>query len=82
MSFPRRHPWATGLLCLILAVCAFFGWMFLNARAMPLVRRADVALPFPANAPRRPVTVALMTDTHMSGPDNSPERMALSLIHI
>ena len=76
MSFPRRHPWATGLLCLMLAMAAFFGWLFLNARAMPTVRRADVTLPFPADAPRRPVTVALMTDTHMSGPDNSPARMA------
>ncbi|MDO7833854.1 metallophosphoesterase [Sphingobium sp. HBC34] len=43
---------------------------------MPVVRRAEVVLPFPADAPRRPVTLALLTDTHLSGPDNSPERMA------
>ncbi|MDI1296528.1 MAG: metallophosphoesterase, partial [bacterium] len=36
----------------------------------------EIALPFPADAPRRPVTIALMTDTHLSGPDNSPARMA------
>ncbi|BBD97444.1 phosphohydrolase [Sphingobium amiense] len=76
MSFLRRHPWLTGLLCLLLAIPAFLGWLIFNARAMPMVRRAEVALPFPEGAPRRPVTVALMTDTHMSGPDNSPERMA------
>ncbi|QGP78821.1 metallophosphoesterase [Sphingobium sp. CAP-1] len=51
-------------------------WLFLNARAMPVVRRAEVALPFPADAPRAPLTVALLTDTHLSGPDNGPERMA------
>lgn len=76
MSFARRHPWLTALLCLLLAALAFFGWLLLNARAMPVVRRAEVALPFPEGVSRRPVTVALMTDTHMSGPDNSPERMA------
>jgi predicted MPP superfamily phosphohydrolase len=43
---------------------------------MPVVRRMDIALPFPADAPRRAVTVALITDSHLSGPDNSPERMA------
>nr|WP_301286945.1 metallophosphoesterase [Sphingobium sp. OAS761] len=48
----------------------------MNARAMPVVRRADIALPYPPGAPRRPVTVALLTDTHLSGPDNSPARMA------
>ncbi|WP_298398514.1 metallophosphoesterase [Sphingobium sp.] len=51
-------------------------WMFLNARAMPVVRRKEIALPFPAGAPRKAMTVALLTDTHLSGPDNSPERMA------
>lgn len=51
-------------------------WLFSNARAMPVVRRMDIALPFPEGASRRPVTVALMTDPHLSGPDNSPERMA------
>lgn len=76
MSAFRRHPWLTGLLCLLLTVLAFAGWLLLNARAMPIVRRAEVALPFPAGAPRNAVTVALLTDTHLSGPDNSPERMA------
>ncbi|MCI4590072.1 metallophosphoesterase [Sphingobium sp. BYY-5] len=76
MSFVRRHPWLTGILCLLLAIVGFAGWLVLNARAMPIVRRAEIALPFPADAPRRAMTVALLTDTHLSGPDNSPARMA------
>ena len=64
------------LLGLFVLAAAFVGWLILNARAMPVVRRAEVALPFPADAPRAPVTVALLTDTHLSGPDNSPARMA------
>lgn len=64
------------VLALLLMAGAFAGWMFLNARSMPVVRRADYALPFPADAPRKPVTVALLTDTHLSGPDGSPARMA------
>ncbi|NYI21853.1 metallophosphoesterase [Sphingobium indicum] len=66
----------TALLVLSLLAVGMAAWLFANARAMPVVRRLDVALPFPADAPRRPVTVALLTDSHLSGPDNSPERMA------
>lgn len=76
MSFVRRHPWLTGLLLLVGMLLALLGLMFLNARSMPIVRRADYVLPFPADAPRKPVTVALLTDTHLSGPDGSPARMA------
>jgi predicted MPP superfamily phosphohydrolase len=65
------------LLALVLLLAAAFLFHLLqNARAMPAVRRLDVALPFPAGAARTPVTVALLTDSHLSGPDNSPERMA------
>ncbi|EQB30111.1 metallophosphoesterase [Sphingobium ummariense] len=66
------------LLGLVLAILAggFALWLIANARAMPVVRRIEIALPFPAGAPRRPVRVALITDTHLSGPDNSPDRMA------
>ncbi|MHA6766935.1 metallophosphoesterase [Sphingobium ummariense] len=66
------------LLGLALAILAggFALWLIANARTMPVVRRIEIALPFPAGAPRRPVRVALITDTHLSGPDNSPERMA------
>ncbi len=70
----RKIIWT--LLALVLLAAAFAGWLILNARAMPVVRRAEVVLPFPADAPRRAMTVALLTDTHLSGPDNSPARMA------
>lgn len=67
------------LLVLLLLGVAAVGlglWLFNNAKAMPVVRRAEIALPFPKGATRQPVTVALLTDTHLSGPDNSPARMA------
>lgn len=70
----RKILWT--LLALVLLAGGFALWLILNARAMPVVRQAEVALPFPADAPRVPVTVALLTDTHLSGPDNSPARMA------
>ena len=70
----RRLLLALGILALL--GIGFALWLLHNARAMPVVRRAEIALPFPAGASRRPVTVALMTDTHLSGPDNSPQRMA------
>lgn len=75
-AFFRRRRWLTALLVLSLLAVGTAVRLFANARAMPVVRRLDVALPFPADAPRRPVTVALLTDSHLSGPDNSPERMA------
>ena len=70
----RKIIWAFS--ALILFGGAFSLWLIHNASALPIVRRAEVALPFPADAPRRAVTVALLTDTHLSGPDNSPERLA------
>lgn len=76
MTLARRHPWLTALFLLLLIVLALAAWLLANARAMPVVRRAEIALPFPADAPRRPVRVALLTDSHLSGPDNSPVRMA------
>lgn len=76
MRFFRRRRWLTALLIILLALSGGIAWLVANARAMPVVRRWDVSLPFPADAPRRPVTIALMTDSHLSGPDNSPERMA------
>jgi predicted MPP superfamily phosphohydrolase len=66
----------TALAVLALAGLLLLGWMFANARAMPVVRTAKVALPWPDGAPRRPVRIALLTDTHLSGPDNDERRMA------
>jgi predicted MPP superfamily phosphohydrolase len=49
-------------------------FMFAEARRIPVMRTAMVALPgYPADA--RPLRVALLTDTHMAGPDQSPERL-------
>ena len=70
----RKILWT--LLALVLLAGWLALWLILNARTMPVVRRAEGVLPFPADAPRSPVTVALLTDTHLSGPDNSPARMA------
>jgi len=70
----RKILWT--LLALVLLAGWLALWLILNARTMPVVGRAEVVLPFPADAPRSPVTVALLTDTHLSGPDNSPARMA------
>jgi len=70
----RKILWT--LLALVLLAGGFALWLILNARAMPVVWQAEVVLPFPTDAPRAPVTVALLTDTHLSGPDNSPARMA------
>ena len=50
----RKIIWT--LLALVLLPAAFAGWLILNARAMPVVRRAEVVLPFPADAPRRAMT--------------------------
>lgn len=74
MGIGRKILWT--LLALVLLAAGFSVRLLLNASAMPIVRRAEVELPFPADAPSKPVTVALLTDTHLSGPDNSPARMA------
>ena len=76
MKLVQRHPWLAGLVGVMIVLLAFAGWLVMNASVMPVVRQAEIALPFPADAPRGPVTVALLTDTHLSGPDNSPARMA------
>jgi predicted MPP superfamily phosphohydrolase len=72
----RWRAIGAALFILILLGLATAWWMLANARAMPVVRRVAVTLPFPPDAPRRAITVALLTDTHLSGPDNSPARMA------
>ena len=72
----RRHPFWTALVIVLLLLVAGILSLIANARAMPIVRYANIALPYPAGASRRPVRVALLTDTHLSGPDNSPRRMA------
>ncbi|MET0371455.1 MAG: metallophosphoesterase [Sphingobium sp.] len=68
--------WLLPIVILLALAGAFAAWLVHNAGAAPVVRRFAIALPFPADARGVPVTVALITDTHLSGPDNSPERLA------
>ena len=73
------QPFSWRLMGALLLLFAMMGGVILrlvgNARAMPVVRHLEIALPFPKDAHRQPITLALMTDTHV-GPENSPERMA------
>ncbi|WP_070155535.1 metallophosphoesterase [Sphingobium phenoxybenzoativorans] len=66
------------IVCALIAsgLAGLVGYMFWLAQSMPVVRTADVILPFPPGTPPTPLRVALITDTHLSGPDNSPERLA------
>lgn len=45
------------------------------AGSMPVVRETTVTVRYPVGVVRQPLRVALISDTHMSGPDNPPERM-------
>jgi predicted MPP superfamily phosphohydrolase len=59
--------------CLLLGM-AVFAYAWWEATWDPKVRRADVALAdWPKGA--RPVTVLLVSDTHVAGPDMPPERL-------
>lgn len=70
------RQWFWRLLVAGVLLCAAVYAMFLQASAMPIVRTGTVYLPFPADGPQKPIRVALITDTHMGGPDNSPERLS------
>src|SRR2546421_8218627 len=70
--------WLAGLFLAGLALLAF---MFAEARRMPVMREAAIALPgYPAGA--RPLRIALLTDTHMAGPGQTPGRLARILAPI
>ncbi|KMS53642.1 hypothetical protein V475_21525 [Sphingobium baderi LL03] len=59
------------LLLLLMMMGGLILRLLSNARAMPVVRHLEIVLPFPQDAHRQPVTVALVTDTHV-GLENSP----------
>jgi predicted MPP superfamily phosphohydrolase len=68
---PKRRWKLRAFLLLVLLLTA---WMYGEARMMPLLRETTIELPgYPADAP--PLRVALLTDTHMGGPDQSPARL-------
>jgi predicted MPP superfamily phosphohydrolase len=59
---------------LVLIGLLLVGYMFFEARRMPAMRSAELPLAGLSQG-QRPIKVALLADTHLSGPDNSPERM-------
>lgn len=70
-----KRPFA--LAALVVALIAGIGFLvgWRNARADPVVRRADIALPdWPAGAP--PITLALMSDIHMESAAMDERRLA------
>ncbi len=63
------------LIAVIIAGALAFGWCFLNARAMPVVRHATVELPhWPQDA--APMRVALIGDIHMGNRITDAARLA------
>jgi predicted MPP superfamily phosphohydrolase len=71
---PKRRRRRRVLQLLLLAAILLTAWMFAEARRMPVLRETTIDLPgYPAGA--RPLRVALLGDTHMGGPDQSPARL-------
>jgi predicted MPP superfamily phosphohydrolase len=63
------------LLAIGLVGAAVLTWGYIEATSTPRVRRTTVALPdWPANTP--PLTVLLISDIHVAGPDMPPQRLA------
>ena len=59
---------------LLLAGLLLLGWGYRQARADPVVRRAQVAMPgWPADA--APIRAVLISDIHVAGPDIPPARL-------
>lgn len=62
------------LLVLALAAAVTLAWAHVTAISVPVVRRGEIALTgWPVGTP--PVTVLLMSDIHVAGPDMPPERL-------
>src|SRR5262245_17385725 len=60
------------LVALLLAALAAKAWH--DTMAAPVVRRVTILLPaYPADAP--PLTIALISDIHVAGPDMPPARL-------
>ncbi|MDB5720656.1 MAG: metallophosphoesterase [Alphaproteobacteria bacterium] len=59
---------------LLLIAIAFLGYMFVEARRMPAMRIATLPLAGLAEG-QRPIRIALLGDSHLSGPDSSSERL-------
>lgn len=62
------------LLAAVVSGIVVLAWAYATATADPIVRRAQIIMPgYPAGA--APVTVALISDIHVAGPDMPPERL-------
>ena len=70
-----RARWRLILWLLLLTGTAMFLWMLHIASSMPVERHTTVAVDWPAGVSKRPIRIALISDTHVSGPDNEPLRM-------
>ena len=63
------------LLAILLLIAATIAYMYSVAVRDPVIRRADIALAdWPKAVP--PITVMLISDVHVAGPDMPPERLA------
>lgn len=72
----RSRRFLLGVLLVGALSAALLLWHMVRlAGAMPVVRETTVAVRYPAGIARQPIRVALISDTHMSGPDMPPERM-------
>lgn len=73
MGVKRKLRIALALLAMLLVAFAIKAWR--DTMADPVVHRTTVTLPqLPPNAP--PIRLALLSDTHVAGPDMPPERLA------
>ncbi|RJY08338.1 metallophosphoesterase [Aurantiacibacter aquimixticola] len=66
----RRWKWIAFALLLLALLLGWKAWV--DTMDDPVVRRAEIALPGLAE----PVTVALISDIHVAGPDMPPSRLA------
>lgn len=71
----RRRILLAGLIAAALVGALLLWHMVRLAASMPVVREARLVLDYPDGVPRQPIRIALISDTHMSGPDNPPERI-------
>lgn len=63
------------LIVLLILTLTFFGYMYHVATRDPVIRRASIAMPdWPQDTPA--VTVMLISDVHVAGPDMPPSRLA------
>lgn len=75
MTMWRRLRWVWRILLLLIVIAvAIIAKGYWNATRDPIIRRANVVMAnWPEGTP--PLTVLLVSDTHVAGPDMPPERL-------